>query len=263
MYEAILLLILILLLFASAYYSAAETALFSLPLTRIKAYQYSTSPRHRLIAHLVLEPRNLLVTVFMLNTLVNILIQNTMSHMFGTTASWVLKVGVPFLLLLIIGEIIPKNIGLLNNVKIANLVAPSINFSQKFIAPVRDLIVKITAPISRWMFFFLKPEESISKEEIKHVLKTSEEKGVLQPEEAELVWGYLNLEDETAKSLMRPKNDILYYDINEPLSKLLYLFVEQQCSRLPVCDKTLDHVLGILTARQFFLHKNRLIRNST
>lgn len=246
------------LVFGSAYFSSAETALFSLPLSKIKAYQTSTSATHRLIAKLVLEPRNLLVTVFMLNTLVNILIQNTMSHMFGEEANWFLKVGAPFFLMLILGEIIPKNIGLQSNVKIANLVAPSINFMQNFLSPVRKLIVNITAPISRFLFFFLRNDESISKEEMKHVLKTSEEHGVLQSDEAELVWGYLTFQDATVKSLMRPRQDILFYDIQEPLSKLVYLFVEQECSRLPVCDKTLDNVLGIITARQFFLHRNQI-----
>ena len=249
---------LIILVFASAYFSAAETALFSLSLVKIKAYKTSSSPRQRLIAQLVLEPRNLLVTVFMLNTLVNILIQNTTSHMFGQDSSWFLKVGVPFIVMLLLGEIIPKNIGLQNNILIANIVAPSINFIQNFISPIRNLIVRITAPISRLMFFYLKNEESISKEEIKHVLKTSEEHGILQPDEAELVWGYLDLQDATVKGLMRPKNDILYYDINEPLSKLVYLFVDQECSRLPVCDKSLDHVLGIISARQFFLHRRQI-----
>ena len=251
-------LFLIFLLLASAYFSASETALFSLPLTKIKSYQTSSSENQRLIAKLVMEPKNLLVTVFMLNVLVNILIQNTTSHMYGQQASWMLKVGLPFVLMLILGEIIPKNIGLQNNVKIADFVAPSINSLQHFISPLRKLIVKVTAPISHFLFFYLKHDESISKEEMKHVLKTSEEHGVLHSDEAELVRGYLNFQDATVKSLMRPRQDILYYDLNEPLSKLMYLFVEQECSRMPVCDKSLDTVLGILTAKEFFLHRKHI-----
>lgn len=245
-------------IFVSAYFSSSETALFSLPMTKIKAYKASSSPRHQLIAQLVLEPKNLLVTVFMMNTFANILIQNTTSHMYGENASWIYKVGVPFVLLLFFGEIIPKNVGLQNNVKIANYVAPSIDFLQRFISPIRNLIVRLTAPISKMMFFYLKNEKSISKEEIQHVLKTSEEHGVLHSEEAELVNGYLDLQEATVKELMRPKKDILFYDINEPLSKLMYLFVEQECTRLPVCNKTLDHVLGIITAPRYFLHKKQI-----
>ena len=62
---------------------------------RVKAYQTGEDPRKRLIAQLVLQPRDLLVTVFMLNTLVNILMQNVASSMFGVEANWQLKVGFP------------------------------------------------------------------------------------------------------------------------------------------------------------------------
>jgi len=245
-------LVLFLLVFLSGYFSASETALFSLSMTKLKAYQSSPDPRKRLIAKLVLEPRDLLVTIFMLNTLANILIQNAVSHMFGLSASWLLKVGVPFFLMLIFGEIIPKYLGLQNNISLANFVAPTIYYLQNILKPIRKLIIKVTAPISHVMFFYLHKEQSISKEELKHVLKTSQEYGVLNPEEAELVWGYISLQEANVKELMRPRKDILFYDINDPLSKLVHLFVDQECSRLPICDKSLDNVIGILTVWQYF-----------
>ena len=166
----------------SAYFSASETTLlFSLSSTKIKAYQASRNPRKNLIARLILKPSDLLVTIFMLNTLVNILIQNTASSIFWQNAGWSLKIGVPFALMFVFGEIIPKYIGLQNNIKLSDTVAPSINFLQNLLRPIRKLIVKITIPISRFLFFYLKKEESISKEELKHVLRTSQEHGVLNP----------------------------------------------------------------------------------
>lgn len=249
---------LLFLLFCSGFFSASETALFSLPTTKVKAYHSSTDPRKRLLAKLVLEPKDLLVTVFMLNTLVNILIQNTTSSIFGMSASWTLKVGVPFILMLFFGEIIPKYIGLQNNIYLSEMVVYPINFLQKFLKPIRTLIVNITAPISRVLFFFLKKEESISREEIKHVLKTSQEHGVLHPDEAELIWGYLNFQESTVKQLMRPRSDVIFFDINDPISKLLYLFIEQECSRIPVCDKSLDTTYGIITAEKYFLYRHHI-----
>ena len=108
------------------------------------------------------------------------------------------------------------------------------------------------------MFFFLRPEKEISKEEMKHVLHTSQKHGVLQEDEAELVWGYINFQDATVKELMRPREDILFYDIEEPLSKLVYLFTDQQCTRIPVCEESHDNVLGIISARQYFLHQHSI-----
>lgn len=255
MVTASFILIIFFLIFWSAYFSGSEIALFSLPSTKIKAYQNNKDFRKRLIAKLVLRPRDLLVTIFIMNTLVNILLQNVTSTMFGATSSLILKVGVPLFFTLILGEIIPKYVALQLNVPFSYRVAPFINFLTNFLRPIREWIVKITSPISRVMFFFLKKEDTISKEELQHVLKTSQEFGVLHADEAELIYGYLNLQDSQAKELMWPKEDVLYYNIHDPLSKLIYLFVDEHCTRLPVCDKDIDSVLGILSADQFFIHR--------
>jgi CBS domain containing-hemolysin-like protein len=249
---------LLFLTFSSGFFSASETALFSLSSMRIRAYQSDADPRKRLIARLVLQPRELLVTVFMLNTLVNILLQNVASHMFGDESGWELKVGVPLILTLIFGEVIPKYIGLQNNITLAYYVVPVINFLQQLLTPIRHFIVAITIPVSRLMFFYLKKEESISKEELQHVLKKSEEHGVLHPDEAELVWGYLNLQDSLVKELMWPREDMLVYDINDPLTKLEHLFIEEGRTRMPVIDKSLDNLMGIITVRAFLLNRKQL-----
>lgn len=249
---------LIVLIFLSGYFSSTEVALFSLSSVKIKAYEINPDPRKRLIARLVLQPRDLLVTIFMLNTVVNILLQNVVSHMYGTQAGWEFTIGVPLALTLIFGEIIPKYIGIQNNAAISYYVAPTINMVQNLLKPIRKLIISITLPISRFLFFFLKKEKDISKDELQHVIRKSEEQGMLPREEAELVWGYLNLQDATVKELMRPREDMLYYDLKEPLSKLAHLIVDQQCSRLPVCDQNVQNILGIIDAKRYFMHSGVL-----
>lgn len=257
MESIIFIIILIFLLLCSAYFSSSETALFSLSAVKVKSYAHDPDPRKRLIARLILQPRDLLVTVFMLNTLVNILIQNVASSMF-LDGGWIYKVGLPLIITLIFGEIIPKNFGLQYNVSLSYWFAPSINFLQKFLKPVRKFVIAITAPISNAMFFFLKKEESISREELQHVLKTSEAHGVLKPEEASLVWGYLDLQESLVKELMRPREDFLSYEINEPLTKLIYFFAEKKKSQIPVYEKEIDNMLGIISAKQFFLHHHEI-----
>jgi CBS domain containing-hemolysin-like protein len=249
---------LLLLLLSSGYCSSSETALFSLSNMQVKTYESSHDSIKRLIATLLKRPKDLLVTVFMLNTLVNILLQNTASHLFRETHSWTLKVGVPLIVTLIFGEIIPKYIGLQNNTTVSYFAAPSINFFQNILKPIRLFTVKITEPISKLMFFFLKKEKTISREELQHALKTSEERGILTREEKNLVTGYLNLHSMSVKELMCPFEDILYFDLEWPLTKLLYLFIDQQCSRLPVCEHNLQNTLGVITIKQFFLHKEKI-----
>jgi CBS domain containing-hemolysin-like protein len=57
---------------------------------------------------------------------------------------------------------------------------------------------------------------------------------------------------------MRPRQDILYYDIKDPLTKLVHLFVDKECSRMPVCEKDIENVLGIIDAKQYFLHREAI-----
>jgi CBS domain containing-hemolysin-like protein len=245
-------------LFCSAYFSGSEAALFSLSTLRLRAYHYDVDPRKRLIAHLLSKPRDLLVTVFMLNTFVNILLQNTTSHLAGSAGGWITKVGIPLLLTLIFGELLPKYVGLQHNLVISYWVSPVISFFQKLLTPLRNATMAVTLPLSKILFFFLKPESPITTEEIQHILKQSEEQGVFTPEEGEMINGYLYLQEATVKELMRPREEILYHDIHNPLTKLIHIFVDERCTRVPVCNDNLDNILGVITTKQFFLHRQEI-----
>lgn len=242
----------------SGYCAGAEAALFSLSTTRIKVYNRDPEPTKRLIAALLARPSDLLITIFMLNTLVNILLQNSAAMLFGESAGWGLKVVFPLVLTLIFGEILPKYVGLQNNFSISFLVAPSISILQNILKPIRRATNAVTVPISRAMFFFLKKEPEISKEEMHHILKTSEERGIFTQDEGEAIKGYLHLQEATVKEIMHPREEILSYDIHEPLTKLLYLFVDKSCSRVPVCDPDLDHIVGVITAKQYLIHRESI-----
>ncbi|MGH2612700.1 MAG: hemolysin family protein [Rhabdochlamydiaceae bacterium] len=249
---------LFILLFFSAFFSASETSLFSLSSLKVKAYKTDSDPRKRLVADLLSSSRDLLVTIIMVNTAVNILIQNAFSSLFAEKSNWFLNVGVPLALTLFLGEVVPKSIGLVNNTWISYRVAPVMSFFQRMLSPVRKALVAITNVTSRVLFFFLKKEKEISIDELQHALKTSRQYGVLQAEEAELIRGYLILQESTVKERMRPREEVLYFDLGEPLSRLIYLFVDQECSRIPVCREGLDHVVGVMTSRQFFLHRESI-----
>lgn len=250
--------LLILLLF-SGFFSASETSLFSLSSLKVKAYKTNPNPRKRLVAELLASPRDLLVTIIIVNIAVNILIQNISSSLFGETSNWALNIGIPLALTLIFGEIIPKSIGLVNNTKIAYRIAPVMYFLQKVLTPFRKVLVSVTNFVSRVMFFFLRKEEEISIDELQHALRTSRQYGVLQAEEAELIRGYLALQESLVKEQMRPREEVLYFDLEEPLSRLIHLFVDQECSRIPICKNGLDQIVGVMTSRQFFLHRESII----
>lgn len=253
-----LLISIILLTLASGWCSASEAALFSLSSIKIKSFKNSSNYRECLIAKLLTQPRNLLVTIFLLNTLVNILLQNVVSHVFMNTGGWIVAIGLPFILLLIFGEIVPKYIGIQNNLNFSKKVAPSLAFLEHILTPIRKFILYLVTPITRIFSLFLKKDAEISQEELSHVLRKSTEANLINQEAAELIWGYVNLQDSTVREIMRPRTDILYYEIHEPLSKLIHLFVNKQCSRIPVCEKDVENPIGIIDAKHFFIQRDHI-----
>jgi len=253
-----LVLIILILLASSAYFSSSEVALFSLSPQKIQACKTSSDKRERLIGTLLHRSKDLLVTVFIMNTLVNILLQNATSALFEDSSGWGYKVLLPLSLTLVFGEIIPKTYGLQNSWSLSYKVAPLIDKIQKLLSPIRKLVIMITYPVSKILFFYLKKASPISKEELSMTLKASKIQGVLTEEETALSLGYLNLQTRIVKEVMRPKEDILYYDLEEPLSKLEYLFMDKECSRVPVCRDGLDQVLGIMSIKSYYINEHQI-----
>ncbi len=250
--------ILAVLILGSAVFSASETALFSLSSMQIQAFRKSKKVKKQLVAKLLDSPRDLLITLIMINVIVNILVQNVMSSIFGNVSGWALSVGAPLALTLTFGEFIPKSIGIANNVRFSPRVSRFLVWGKKLFFPFRVVLIRITAVVSRVLFFFLKEEKEISTDELQHALRASRARGVLAEDEAELMRGYLHLQDSTAKEFLRPREEVLFFEMDEPIFKLIHLFVDQECTRIPVCEGDVDNIIGIITSGQFFLHRESL-----
>lgn len=253
-----LVVLLVVLIALSAFLSASETALFSLSPFALNNYRSAKTMRERLISHLMDHPREVLVTILILNVLSNLLIQNAVSSLFEQFLGWGLKVGIPLALTLIFGEVIPKSIALSNNVAISKKVSPVIALLMRLFSLIRSRLSALASFISRLLFFFLEEEPETTPDELRHIVKTSLKNQIVSVDEAKLIAGALDLKESTVKELMRPRGEILYYDKNEPISDLLYLFVQMQCSRIPICDRELNQLQGILSSKDFFLHQERV-----
>ncbi|NGX40055.1 MAG: Hemolysin C [Chlamydiae bacterium] len=225
---------------------------------KVAAFRKSKNWKKVLTARLLDSPRDLLITLIMINVVFGILVQNVVSNIFGDFAGWLLNVGVPLGLTLVFGEFIPKSVGIANNERLSPHVSPFLSKVNRLFFPFRKGLIAITSFVSRLFFFFLKKEEEISTDELQHALSTSRATGVLAEDEAELMRGYLKLQQSSARGFMRPREEVLYFDVEDPLSKLVHLFVDQECTRIPVCDGAIDNVKGIMTSGQFFLHGESL-----
>jgi len=247
-----------LLILFSGTLSGSETALFSLSSLSVQEYKTSKDKNKRMIFSLLKSPMDLLVTIMMLNVLANILVQNTVANLFEDSNSLLLSVGLPLLLTLVFGEILPKSFAIVNNKAFSYSVAPVLYQISRFLGPVRKVLTRITFTVSRILFFFLKKEEKIILDELYSILKKSKKEGIVHTDESELVEGVLDLRSSIAKEIMRPRDEILFYDLTKPLSELVHLFVDQECSKIPVCEDDLQKIKGILTVEQFFFCKDQI-----
>jgi putative hemolysin len=253
---------LIFLLGFSGCLSASETSFFSLSPLTLRTYRHSVDQRQRKIAAMMSHPRDVLVTILILNIFSNLLIQNIVSSIFEPFASWFLKVGLPLALVLVLGEIIPKSIALPNNVQIAAATAPVIEKLMRGLHPVISRLNACAGWISRLFFFFLREEQAADSGELRHLVRTSTASSILIPQESDLIEGALDLKEATVKELMRPRDEMLFYDIQEPITQLNDLLIYKRCSRVPVCDGQIDRLVGILSMQSFFRNQGKIHNGS-
>lgn len=233
--------------------SLCEIGFFSIPSSRLKSYQFDPSQKKQRVAKILKQAVSLIVTVFMYNTIINILLQNSASHLFDSFGGgWLGKVGFPLFLILIFGELIPKYFGLRYNEALAEYLVSALTVANKIATPFRIVLTLISKPLSRFFFFFLKAEPPLSKEELHYILQSSEGKGLLTRDEAESILGVLALEQKQVRELMTPKNQMAMYDIQEPITKLIHLFSQHNTHEIPVFQTAQESVLGLISASDLF-----------
>ena len=154
----LLIFFLILLLIVSAILSGSETAMFSLSPMKVKVFSSSSSRSKKVAARLLQNPRDLLVTILMVNIAVNLAVQNVVSTIFGNFPGWLLTVGIPLVLTLVFGEVLPKSFAISHNQRIASKVAPLLLLIRTIFAPLRVIFSFLASYISKVMFFFLRKE---------------------------------------------------------------------------------------------------------
>ena len=250
----------IIFLLFSALSSATETAFFSLSPLKLKAYQNSSSSTKRSISFLLRHSRDLLVTIFILNATGNILLQNSLSHLFGDQAHFVIKVIIPFCLILLLGEIIPKYMGLNFNNSIAEKVAPPLRNIYRWIAPIRKAVIYVIHPISRFFSLFLSKSGPVSDDEIDHMIDTAKQSGAVDHFEYSLILSHIKLQKKNAREAMLPKEELLTFSVMDDVHTLDTLFKEKSPLYITIVDSDIDNILGIITNQQWLFYKASIIR---
>lgn len=146
----------------------------------------------------------------------------------------------------VVGELVPKQLGLLAPEKIASLIAPPMNLLSRLTRPLVWLLSASSAFLLRMLGVVRKKEPPVTDEEINVLMEQGAEAGVFHVSEQAIVSNVLRLDEQRIGTIMTHRNDIYVLDLDEPAADIHNRIAASPYTRVVVCRDGLDHILGIL-----------------
>jgi putative hemolysin len=165
-------------------------------------------------------------------------------------ATGVVVVGITYLTI-VLGELVPKRLGQINPESIARWVSRPMLWLALVSKPFVRLLSASTALILSALGIEEQGRRSVTQEEIHLMLAEGSSAGVIEHEEHQMIRNVFRLDDRQIASLMVPRSDVVYLDIEEPLEENIKRIEASEHSRFPVLKGSWDEILGVARARQF------------
>ncbi len=258
----LLLTLLIFLLICSGCFSGAETALFSLNRVERRRLKDEKSVRSQLIARALQRPRKLLSTILFGNTLVNVATSATATLLFQrlvSSHSLTSAIVVDSLLVLFIGEIIPKTIAVNQAMPLSHAAIKPLHFFAKLASPLVWIFDRIAGGILRVLKI---PEEAggaLSASEVGLLFEEAGRKETITAEERRIARNIMRFSETKAEEIMTPRVDIAAAPLDISREALEQVMIEARHSRIPTYEKSIDHIVGFVSTKEFFLNPDREI----
>jgi len=230
-------------LLGSGVCSCSETALFSVPLVKVRQLSQSNNPSALALYAIRQKMNRPIGTIVVLNNIFNIVGSITIGGLAAQHLqdAWMgVFSGILTLLIIIFAEIIPKTIGERYATSIALLIAIPLRFVTLVFTPLVWLIEKITDPITQG-----KRVPSTNEAEIKFLATLGHKEGVIEGDEAQMIQRVFQLNDLMAMDLMTPRVIITYLLGELTLMDCQQEIIQSQHTRILVVDEYVDEILGI------------------
>ena len=251
--------ILFILLLFSAFFSACEAAFFSLNPLQLKELKEKKGRSGSLVNSLLEKPRELLITIYIGNELVNIaisvLITSIAITLFGSIGVGI-AIGVATFLLLIFGEIIPQSMSLKLAQSYSLIAAYPLKLFYNIVHPPQKFLTRLAEDfISRFGVNALSRKESaITDEEFRAMVQMGVGEGEIDPEEKEMIHNIIKFSDTTIDAIMTPKIDMVTVGEGDNLDEVIPKIVKNFYARVPVYDEEQENIIGILLTK----HLNKI-----
>lgn len=201
-----------------------------------------------ILLHQELTSMVMIIGKTMCNTIVAALFVLLMLQYFLQLEAFIFGSIVAGFLILLVSEGIPKIIVQNRADSIVLSLAPLIYWIVQFIRPLVVPFLKVNERIKKEKDSL----PSVTEEELKEMIELSEEEGVINEKEKELVHSALEFNDIIVQEIVKPRIDVVAVEVNQSISEIKEIFLKERFSRIPVYEEDIDHIIGILSERDFF-----------
>lgn len=255
---------LVVLLGLSALFSGSEVALFTLASSANPELEEENSGSAKRVQWLLQRPRSLLITILILNTLVNVgaailaaVITIDIAHGLGWSEAVVLVLEVVVLtfVLLVVSEVAPKLMASRNPLSFAKRTSLLIYPLARILSPISSVMAKGTLRLQERMH---KPADPLSPEDVRTMADVGEAQGSLEEEERALIHSILEFGETTVREVMISRVDMVSLPETATLDEALEAIRDSGHSRIPMFREHLDNVIGLVYAKDLlpFLGRN-------
>lgn len=250
--NSINLIIIIICVTLSGYFSATETAFTSFNKIRVKNMAEKGNKRAKLVLKLSVNFDKLLSTILIGNNIVNIATASLATIIFvgflgdaGVSVSTV----VTTIVVLIFGEVSPKSLAKESPEKFAMFSAPVLRCLMVIFTPFNFFFVQWKKLLSK--IFKSKEDRSITDEELLTIVEEAQQEGGIDKDEGELIRNAIEFDDLQAEDVLTPRMEIEGVPRYADKEKIAEVFKESGFSRLPVFEKNIDRIVGVIHQKDF------------
>ncbi|MGE5401412.1 MAG: hemolysin family protein [Ignavibacteriales bacterium] len=155
---------------------------------------------------------------------------------------------------LVIGELVPKRIGLNNPEKIAIRVSGPMSTLSRVGSPLVAILSRSTDFILKLLNVKPSTEPNVTEEEIKMLIRQGNKAGIIEKAERDILESVFRLGDKRVEAVMTPRTKIIWLDLNAPREENLKVILDSQLTNFPVCEETLDNLKGIISIKDLYYY---------
>lgn len=234
----------------SAFFSSSETALTSLNVFKIRQMEENKVENSSLVRKLTDDIGKVLTTILIGNNIVNIATTTVatifFTDLFGPSGA-IISTIVLTLTILIFGEVTPKNIASSSSEKVALKVAKPIKFFDFILKPMSFFLQVITNFLTRLLIGEnAKKGDLVTEEDLKTIVDVSEEQGVINDQESEIINNVFEFGDSDVEDIMTARTNMEAIAVDMEDRELKNFLKNCKHSRIPVYGKSIDNIIGIL-----------------